>query len=124
MSGRSRLQALAVVLLVAVVGAGVAVASGTDDPRAISQTEVEDDAAEAPDSNDAREDEAEGPDRPITGPDLERASQTALDYLGEGRVTATEIEDEESYYEIEVTRDDGSQVDVQLDEAFVVVGTD
>ena len=28
-----------------------------------------------------------------------------------------------SYYEVEVTRDDGSQVDVQLDENFAVVGS-
>ena len=30
--------------------------------------------------------------------------------------------DEESYYEVEVTRADGSQVDVQLDRGFNVVG--
>ena len=30
--------------------------------------------------------------------------------------------DEESYYEVEVTRADGSQVDVQLDRGFDVVG--
>ena len=30
--------------------------------------------------------------------------------------------DEESYYEVEVTMDDGTQIDVQLDENFTVVG--
>lgn len=70
------------------------------------------------------DDTNEGPDVPITGPDLERASAVALDFTGEGRVTATEVEDEESYYEVEVTLDDGSEVDVQLDEDFNVVGTD
>ena len=30
--------------------------------------------------------------------------------------------DEESFYEVEVTLDDGSQVDVQLDRSFNVVG--
>ena len=30
--------------------------------------------------------------------------------------------DEESYYEVEVTLDDGTQVDVQLDQSFKVVG--
>ena len=39
-----------------------------------------------------------------------------------GAVTGTEVEDEESYYEVEVTLDDGTQVDVQLDESFAVVG--
>ena len=32
--------------------------------------------------------------------------------------------DEESYYEVEVTRADGSQVDVQLDRDFKVVGAE
>jgi uncharacterized membrane protein YkoI len=38
-------------------------------------------------------------------------------------VTETEVDDEESYYEVEVTLDDGSQVDVQLDRSFNVVGS-
>jgi len=60
-------------------------------------------------------------DRPITGSDLDEASKAALEHTGEGRVTETEVGDEESYYEVEVTLDDGSQVDVQLDEQFNVV---
>ena len=36
----------------------------------------------------------------------------------------TEVGDEESYYEVEVTLDDGSQVDVQLDRSFAVVGSE
>lgn len=70
------------------------------------------------------DDTNEGPDIPITDPDLDRASAVALEFTGEGRVTATEIEDEESYYEVEVTLDDGSEIDVQLDEEFNVVGSD
>lgn len=66
-------------------------------------------------------DDAEGA---IEGADLDRASAAALDYTGEGRVTETEVGDEESYYEVEVTLDDGSQVDVQLDERFDVVGSE
>lgn len=61
-------------------------------------------------------------DTPITGSALERASRAALAHTGEGRVTGTEVGDEESLYEVEVTLGDGSQVDVQLDEAFQVVG--
>ena len=80
--------------------------------------------AENESGDSSAEDAAEGPDIPITGPDLERATQAALEYLGEGRVTETEIEDEESYYEVEVTLANGRQIDVQLDEAFKVVGTD
>jgi hypothetical protein len=68
-------------------------------------------------------DSAEGPDRPITGDALQKASEAALAETGGGRVTGSEVGDEESYYEVEVTRDDGSQVDVQLDENFAVVGS-
>jgi hypothetical protein len=39
-------------------------------------------------------------------------------------VTGTEVGDEESYYEVEVTLDDGTQVDVQLDKGFRVVGSE
>ena len=59
---------------------------------------------------------------PITGSDIDRASAAAIDHLGGGRVTDTEVGDEESYYEVEVTLEDGGQVDVQLDENFDVIG--
>ncbi len=75
-------------------GAGVALAGGGDDNEA-----------------------------PITGTELERASAAALEHTGGGKVTETEKGDEESLYEVEVTLDDGSQVDVQLDESFAVVGS-
>jgi uncharacterized membrane protein YkoI len=70
------------------------------------------------------DDAAEGPDAAITGDALQRAEEAALAETGGGRVTGTEVEDEESYYEVEVTLEDGSQVDVQLDRDFVVVGSD
>ena len=80
-------------------GAGVAAAGGSDDS-------------------------GEGPDVPITGDALQQAERAALAETGGGRVTGTEVGDEESFYEVEVTLDDGSQVDVQLDEDFTVVGSD
>jgi uncharacterized membrane protein YkoI len=61
-------------------------------------------------------------DRPISGNALDRASAAALDHTGGGRVTETEVGDEEGYYEVEVTKDDGSQVDVHLDRGFNVLG--
>lgn len=61
---------------------------------------------------------------PITGSALDKASAAALEHTGEGRVTDTEIGDEESLYEIEVTLDDGSETDVQLDADFNVVGSE
>ena len=93
---RKRWIGIGIAACVVLGGGAIAVASGVAD----------DDATE----------------RPITGSDLERASQAALDHTGGGTVTDTEVEDEESYYEVEVAREDGSQVDVQLNEAFEVVG--
>ena len=61
-------------------------------------------------------------DTPIAGAALKRAAAAALAHTGGGRVTGSETDDEESYYEVEVTLDDGSQVDVQLDRGFNVVG--
>ena len=61
---------------------------------------------------------------PITGTELDQASAAALDHLGEGRVSDTEVGDEEGYYEVEVTLDDGSEVDVHLDAEFTVLGTE
>jgi len=66
----------------------------------------------------------DGPDRAITGEALQRASDAALDQTGGGRVTDTEMGDDESYYEVEVTRGDGSETDVQLGRDFNVVGSE
>jgi uncharacterized membrane protein YkoI len=69
-------------------------------------------------------DDDDGAEQAITGAALDRASAAALDHTGGGRVSETETGDEESYYEVEVTREDGSQVDVQLDRDFQVVGSE
>jgi hypothetical protein len=85
--------ALAVGALV-LTGAGVAVAQGGDD---------------------------DGHEVPITGAELDRASAVALQETGGGRVTETEKGDEEGAYQVEVTLDDGTQVDVNLDSNFHVI---
>jgi uncharacterized membrane protein YkoI len=85
------------VALLVVGGAGAAIAAGGDD---------------------------DATDRAITGSALDRARDAALTETGGGRVTETEVGDEESMYEVEVTLDDGSQVDVQLDRSFRVVGSE
>ena len=59
---------------------------------------------------------------PIAGKSLDQASAAALEATGGGTVTDTEVGDEESYYEVEVTAADGSQTDVQLAPDFNVVG--
>jgi uncharacterized membrane protein YkoI len=63
----------------------------------------------------------DGSSEPITGSALDRASAVALDHTGGGKVTESEVRDEEGYYEIGVTLDDGSQVDVHLDRDFNVI---
>jgi hypothetical protein len=57
-----------------------------------------------------------------TGPGLEKAKGAALEHTSGGRVTGTEVGDEEGYYEVEVTKGDGSQVDVHLGRDFNVLG--
>jgi hypothetical protein len=94
MDRRTKLIAAAAgVLLVAGAGTGIAVAAGGGD-----------------------DDEA-----PITGDALDRASAVAIEHAGGGRVTETEVGDEEGAYEVEVTLDDGTQVEVHLDRDFHVI---
>jgi len=59
----------------------------------------------------------------VAGPGIEKAKSVALNYTNGGQVSATEVGDEEGYYEVEVTRGDGSQVDVHLDRDFNVLST-
>ena len=83
----------AAALALAGAGGGMAIAGGGDDSEA-----------------------------PIKGDALDRASAAAIEHVGGGEVTETEVGDEESFYEVEVTREGGGEVDVQLDRAFKVVG--
>lgn len=58
----------------------------------------------------------------LTGTTLQQASVAALKATGGGRVTETEHDSENgATYEVEVTKADGSQVDVRLDDSFNVV---
>ena len=62
-------------------------------------------------------------EQPISGSALDRAEAAALEHTGGGTVTDTELGDEESYYEVEVSQDGGS-ADVQLNRDFEVVGSE
>ena len=64
----------------------------------------------------------DGSDKAITGTALDKAKAAALAHTGGGKVTETEVGDEEGAYEVEVTMPDGSQVDVHLDKSFHVLG--
>jgi len=61
-------------------------------------------------------------DQPITGTALDRATAAALEHTGGGTVTETEVGDDGAAYGVEVRLDDGSQVEVNLDENFNVIG--
>ena len=83
----------AAVLAVAAAGAGIAIASGVGDD-----------------------------DQPLTGSTLERATEAALAHTGGGTVIETETGDDGAAYGVEVRREDGSVVEVSLDERFDVIG--
>ena len=70
------------------------------------------------------EDEDDETEVAISGNALDKASAAALAYIDEGRVTDSEIGDEEGYYEIEITLNNGEEVDVHLDESFKVISTE
>jgi hypothetical protein len=65
-----------------------------------------------------------GDDEALTGNAYERATAAALDHVGEGTVTETEVGDGGATYEVEIRLDDGSQVEVQLDRNFDVTGSE
>ena len=61
-------------------------------------------------------------DGPLTGGTLERASNAALAQVGPGTVTSADRNDDGgSAYDLEVRLDDGTAVDVELNDSFDVV---
>jgi uncharacterized membrane protein YkoI len=95
---RTLVIAAAVALLVALGVAGTAYANGAD------------------------------PDERLTGPDAQKAKSAAIAAVGGGTITEVERDDgDDGYgtsgvYEVEVTREDGTQVEVHLDGDYDVVG--
>jgi hypothetical protein len=125
---RRRTWPAAAVPIVALAALGVGTALAIAESTPITEhAEVEGDDTS---SADAAEDTAEGEDRPISDQvALARASQAALAWLEAqqgvtGTVSETEVGDEESNYEIEITLEGGRQVDVQLTKDFRVIGLD
>jgi len=95
MDRKRKLVAGAVAVLALLgVGTGVCIASSTDD------------------------------DQPIAGDARQRATEAALEHVGEGTVIETETGDDGAAYGVEIRLDDGSVVEVELDENFDVTGTE
>jgi hypothetical protein len=63
-----------------------------------------------------------GDEKPLTGSSLEKATTAALAHTGGGTVTETEIGDDGAAYSVEIRLDNGSQVEVNLDENYDVIG--
>jgi len=91
---RTLVIAAAVAMLVALGGAGIAYANGSDSEER------------------------------LTGPDAQKAKSAAVAAVGGGTLTGVERDDGNGsgVYEVEVKRDDGSQVEVHLDGDYKVVG--
>jgi uncharacterized membrane protein YkoI len=63
--------------------------------------------------------------KPITGDTKAKAEQAALAETGGGKVNQTELDNENgATYEVEVTRTDGSTVDVRLGDKFDVIAVE
>jgi uncharacterized membrane protein YkoI len=89
----NRKLALVAVLIAAVLTAGLAIAAGGGDD-----------------------------DQPLTGSTRDRAVNAALDHTGGGTVLESEAGDDGAAYGVEIRLEDGSQVEVELDEDFNVIG--
>jgi uncharacterized membrane protein YkoI len=93
MKRRFVIAAVAAVIVLGAVGAGIAIAGGVGDD-----------------------------DKPLTGATLDRATAAALEHTGGGTVVETEAGDDGAAYGVEVRLDDGKVVEVELDESFQVIG--
>ena len=94
LNARTLVITAAVAMLVALGGAGIAYAAGGDSGEQ------------------------------LTGPDAQKAKSAAIAAVGGGTVTEVEPEDDGSAggFEVEVKREDGTQVEVHLDGNLEVVG--
>jgi uncharacterized membrane protein YkoI len=93
-NARTLVITAAVAMLVALSGAGIAYAAGADSGEQ------------------------------LTGPDAQKAKSAAIAAVGGGSVTEVERDDGNGTgaFEVEVKRDDGTQVEVHLDRDLNVVG--
>jgi hypothetical protein len=60
----------------------------------------------------------------VTGADADSAKAAALKETGGGKAGDVEADDEGAAYVVEVTKTDGSVVDVRLDDKFAVIGVE
>lgn len=63
-------------------------------------------------------------DKPLTGSAYDKATQAAIEHVGGGEAIETEVGDDGAAYGVEVRKDDGSVVEVNLDENFNVTSSE
>ena len=77
------------------------------------------------DSDDSNRDDSNRGDDDLTGTDYDQAAAAAIAAAGGGTVTDADRSDDSGVaYEVDVRLDDGTEVDVDLDQDFGVVRTD
>jgi uncharacterized membrane protein YkoI len=97
---------MSVLALVGIMAFAVLAGTGATERALVS-------VAEAADGDD---------DRPISGEARDRCIAAALAEHPGGTVTETEVGDDGAAYEVEIRREDGSQVEVQLNGNCQVIG--
>jgi hypothetical protein len=61
---------------------------------------------------------------PLTGNELDKATAAAVERVGGGTVIDTEVGDDGAAYGVEIRKDDGRIVEVNLDGNFDVIGSE
>lgn len=99
--------------------------SRVDDDRDDDSLGSDDTPTPTPVAGPGRDDSSRGDDD-LVGADYDRAAAAALAAAGGGTVTDADRSDDDAgvAYEVDVRLDDGTEVDVDLDQAFGVVRTD
>jgi hypothetical protein len=95
MNRRKWIASAAIASIVVIAGAGIVLGGGTGDT-----------------------------DTPLAGSALDQAKAAALAHTSGGTVVDSEVGDGNAAYSVEIQQADGSVVEVQLDEAFTVIGTE
>ena len=101
-----------------------------DGDYAVTSSRVDDDRDDDSLGSDATPtpvagDDSNRGDDDLTGADYDRAAAAAIAAAGGGTVTDADRSDDAGVaYEVDVRHDDGTEVDVDLDQAFGVVRTD
>jgi len=114
------ITAAAVGAVVILGGTGIAFAAtdGFEQDDDTRETSIIDSSGDTMTDNDT-------PSAPVADGWLDKASAAALEAAGGGTVTGADVSDDADHaYSVDVRREDGTEVDVELDSSFAVVRLD